>query len=46
MMEKLRYEDFDLKIEKKDKGYLARVLKSPAGEASAAFNLPFSNLRA
>jgi len=44
MMEKLRYEDFDLKIEKKGKGYLASVLKSPAGEASAAFKFPFSTL--
>jgi hypothetical protein len=44
MMEKLRYEDFDLKIEKKGKGYLASVLKSPAGEASATFKFPFSTL--
>jgi hypothetical protein len=40
-----RYSDFDLAIEgTADEGYRARVLGSPAGEASGGFTLPFSDL--
>ncbi len=38
------YLDFDLSIEKHDTGYHARVLNSPAGQASNEFSLPFSEL--
>lgn len=39
------YEDFDLVIEQTPEGgYRARVAESPAGEASADFELPFSDL--
>ena len=40
-----KYEDFDLVIEPADDGgYRARVAESPAGEATASFDLPFSDL--
>src|SRR3990172_7424766 len=44
-MEKLRYEDFELKIEKEKDGYTARILHSGGGEASGVFALPFSDDR-
>lgn len=44
-MERLRYLDFELKIERKGEQYTARVLSSPAGEASSIFTLPFSEER-
>ncbi len=43
-MERLRYFDFDLLIEKNQGRYRARVLQSPAGQASAEFALPFSDV--
>jgi len=36
------YLDFDLLIEPLEDGYRARVLDSPAGQADASFNLPFT----
>ncbi|MCI0695940.1 CHAT domain-containing protein [candidate division KSB1 bacterium] len=44
-MERLRYLDFELKIEREGDHYSARVLHSPAGEASSIFTLPFSEDR-
>jgi len=41
-MERLSYLDFELKIEREGDHYTAQVLRSPAGEASSAFTLPFS----
>jgi hypothetical protein len=38
------YQDFDLLVERATDGYRARVLDSPAGEATANFSLPFSAL--
>lgn len=39
------YSDFDLLIEGSDgEGYLARVINSPAGDAVASFDFPFSEL--
>ncbi len=38
----LVYANFDLLVERATAGYRARVLESPAGEASAEFSLPFS----
>jgi tetratricopeptide (TPR) repeat protein len=38
------YLDFDLLIERSEGGYRASVLRSPAGEASVDFRLPFSDL--
>jgi CHAT domain/PASTA domain len=38
----LRYTDFDLRIERGGTGYVARVLESPAGEATSTFTLPFT----
>lgn len=43
-MERLKYLDFDLLIERVDDRYRARVLQSPAGQASAEFALPFSDV--
>ncbi len=43
-MAEIRYLDFDLLIERAEAGYTARVLSSPAGQASADFSLPFSEL--
>jgi hypothetical protein len=37
----IQYHDFDLLIEQTRDGYKARILGSPAGEASVHFNLPF-----
>ena len=36
------YADFDLLIDRSPAGYRARVLRSPAGEASVEFALPFT----
>ena len=41
-MEPLKYLDFELKFERQGDGFLARILRSPAGEASGTFRLPFS----
>ena len=43
-MDEIKYLDFDLLIERAEEGYTARVLNSPAGQASADFSLPFSEL--
>src|SRR3972149_5639507 len=43
-MEQITYLDFDMLIESIEGGYAVRVLNSPAGEASAKFKLPFSDL--
>jgi hypothetical protein len=43
-MAEIEYLDFDLLIERAEEGYTARVLNSPAGQASADFRLPFSEL--
>lgn len=40
----MNYLDFDLLIEKNATGYKAKVINSPAGQASQTFNLPFSAL--
>jgi len=45
IMEPLQYLDFELKIEREEDHYTARVLRSPAGEASCDFTLPFSEDR-
>ncbi len=37
-----RFLDFDLRIESEDGAYQARVIDSPAGQASHVFTLPFS----
>ncbi len=44
-MDRLQYLDFELKIEREGDHYAARVLRSPVGEASGAFTLPFSEDR-
>lgn len=44
-MERLHYLDFDLKLERNDDQYTARILQSPAGEAANVFTLPFSDDR-
>jgi hypothetical protein len=41
----MTYQDFDLFIERSDRGLRARVLNSPAGTASAESALPFSEDR-
>ncbi|MGB0388658.1 MAG: CHAT domain-containing protein [Ardenticatenaceae bacterium] len=43
-MDKMRYLDFELLVERWEKGYRARVTDSPAGWASVEFTLPFSDL--
>lgn len=43
-MSELTYVDFDLQIERTDTGYRARVLDSPAGQATVDFTLPFAEL--
>ena len=45
LMKGLRYLDFELKIEREGERYMARVLRSPVGEAANAFTLPFSDER-
>ncbi|MBI4674246.1 MAG: SUMF1/EgtB/PvdO family nonheme iron enzyme [Chloroflexi bacterium] len=40
----LRYLDFDLLIERFGERYRARVIQSPAGQASSEFALPFSDI--
>jgi hypothetical protein len=40
----MEYRDFDLLIERAGKNYRSQVLNSPAGQASAEFTLPFSDL--
>jgi hypothetical protein len=40
----MEYRDFDLLIERAGQGYRAQVLDSPAGQATADFVLPFSDL--
>ncbi len=41
----LEYDQFDLVIEPLDEHYCARVIESPAGQTSAVFKLPFSDLQ-
>jgi hypothetical protein len=41
-MARLTYHDFDLLIERAQDHYRARVIQSPAGQASAEFALPFT----
>ena len=43
-MAKINYLDFDLLFEGSKAGYRVRVLNSPAGQATARFTLPFSEL--
>jgi tetratricopeptide (TPR) repeat protein len=43
-MESINYLDFELRIEKRGQRYLATVVHSPCGEATALFRLPFSKL--
>ena len=43
-MAEINYLDFDLLVERAAEGYRARVVDSPAGQASATFSLPFSDL--
>ncbi len=43
-MSEKNYLDFDLLIERSEEGYTARVLDSPAGQASSHFGPPFSDL--
>ncbi len=43
-MAEMTYLDFDLLIERAEKEYRARVLNSPAGQATARFALSFSEL--
>jgi hypothetical protein len=40
----MRYLELDLLIEPAEKGYCARIIQSPAGQASAEFELPFSRI--
>jgi hypothetical protein len=40
----MKYLDFDLAIEPSGDGFVARVLGSPSGEATADFSAPFSDL--
>ena len=42
-MNRIKYLDFELKIEREGKLYRARVLNSPTGKAEALFELPFSD---
>ncbi|MGH9307847.1 MAG: CHAT domain-containing protein, partial [Vicinamibacterales bacterium] len=39
----MTYQDFDLSIERGSGGYRARILGSPAGQATIDFRLPFSD---
>lgn len=43
-MSEMKYLELDLLIEPAEKGYCARIIQSPAGQASAEFQLPFSRL--
>lgn len=43
-MDRVTYLDFDLLIQPRGKGYHTQVLTAPAGQAGAAFELPFSEL--
>lgn len=42
-MARLNYLDFDLLIERSGDGFRARVIQSPAGQASVEFKLPFTD---
>ncbi len=42
-MKAIRYQDFDLLIMRHQGHYVARVLNSPAGQATAQFHAPFSD---
>lgn len=44
-MERLRYLDFELKIDREGEHYAAHVLRSPVGEAANIFTLPFTDER-
>ncbi len=43
-MEELTYLDFDLMIERSESGYRVRIINSPAGQADANIEWPFSDL--
>src|SRR5262245_34125727 len=43
-MAEIKYLDFDLGMERSGDAYLARVLNSPAGEATSEFTLPFTDV--
>ena len=43
-MAKMQYLDFDLHLERSEKGYRAEVVACPAGQASVEFEVPFSDL--
>jgi len=40
----MEYLDFDITLERRETGYRAKVLNSPAGQAEHLFHLPFSDL--
>ena len=42
-MATIDYLDFDLRIERSEHGYRARVLNAPSGQSAAEFGLPFSD---
>ncbi len=42
-MDEKKYLDFDIRFERADKGYIARVLNSPGGQAAVSCTFPFSN---
>src|SRR5512134_3683043 len=41
----MTYQDFDLLLERSGRGFRAQVLKSPSGQASVEFRLPFSPVK-
>jgi predicted transcriptional regulator len=42
-MTEKKYLDFDIRFERADEGYIARVLNSPGGQAAVSYHFPFSN---
>jgi hypothetical protein len=44
-VDRISYLDFEIKIEREGEEYAARVLRSPVGEASTRFTVPFSEDR-
>jgi CHAT domain-containing protein len=43
-MSDITYLDFDVEIQPRGKGFISKVLNSPAGQASAPFRVPFNHL--
>jgi hypothetical protein len=39
-MAEIKYLDFELLVEKREGGYRARVLRSPAGSGTVSFSVP------